>query len=361
MIYLLLVFLTLAVLPLGFSPYRTLSRVVVIYIALLLIMLVALNFSVGQDYFAYLSMFEAVPDLYGSGLVHSYNRIHGEWGFLLVNSVLKTFGFSFNGVLLFTSSVSILIITAVSIRFAHIAPLALFIYFSLFFLVLQFVKIRMGLATSLVLLSVVFVYQRKLILSSAIIIIAASFQKFAITALVLLFLCYQPYKRLLWMLFIFSWILSYLKPLEFIVNSVLGIDLYVFEQLTHYSTKEKYDGNDFPILAYLYRLGLLGIIISLYSKFKRRDSLIEVTLITYGLGLFCLVAFWELSFIAVRLHGMFSIVLVILIPRVYFFSREVVLKRALLIFVIPFSLYSFYKTVAVAQHNFMPYTTILGL
>jgi len=96
------------------SRLKPVSNLLYLYLFIACTLLVSLNYKVGQDYVGYEQIFSKVPIINinesFSELIIKYNQIHGEYGFLFVNSILKTAGLGFNSVYFFTSSISLSII-----------------------------------------------------------------------------------------------------------------------------------------------------------------------------------------------------------------------------------------------------------
>ena len=99
-----------------FSRYLTkeLSLILLLVFGYFLALYPGLRYTTGDDYFNYLDMFNLVKPLFDysgfSELSNNFSQIHGEFGFLLINSIFKQLNLSFESLLLFIAFFNIIIL-----------------------------------------------------------------------------------------------------------------------------------------------------------------------------------------------------------------------------------------------------------
>ena len=174
----------------SFSNVRRFTPSLSVFVAPFAILLAGISYDVGFDYFGYQAMYNSVPAfsdaLSNESFFKPFDDVHGEIGFLIVNSLLREVTTSHNAVYFLNSFCSFLIVSFLSLRSSRNTALAVFIYMSLFFLNYNFAQIRVGLSASIVLMSVTFLARPSYFAFLSCILVAATFHKLALFALPLL-------------------------------------------------------------------------------------------------------------------------------------------------------------------------------
>lgn len=325
---------------------------------------VAVSYDLGMDYFAYQSVFDSVisiDEIGGFGeLDRNFSYIHGEYGFLFLNSLVKFFFDSHNAVYLFSSLISMSCVVVALSKFSESVNFGFYLYVSFFFLSFNLVQIRLGVASSLLLYSVVFLLERRWFGYLLSVVLASLFHKLAMVGLLFVFLAYIPYRLGSLILIVLGFLMFSFKPLSYVqsLNATLGLDFFGWHQLNHYMGVEEYSGNDFPVTAFIARGILLLSIIYVYSKSGVKDKATEVGVLIITLGMFFWLAFWELSILAGRLNNILFLLFIMVVPRIVALSGGG-RARLLVLIVILYSFYSFYSKLLNLENNFFNYRSIL--
>jgi hypothetical protein len=102
-----------------------------------------------NDYFNYEEMFSQVPDVWSFSSA-AISEIHGETGFLLLMSVAKTIGFSFQGCLALIATVTVALVAVATWRLSYFPLASMLLYYSHVFLLREMMQIRAGLAVAVI-------------------------------------------------------------------------------------------------------------------------------------------------------------------------------------------------------------------
>lgn len=173
-----------------FTKDRNTVFVFMLFCTGLLIAFAGFRFEVGPDQGEYVGIFNEVPSLFDwYSNARALNDIHGEYGYLLLNAVVK----------LFTTEVTILFVisalVAVSINiisfrlYSKHLFLCIFVYYAHAFMHKEMIQIRTGIASAIVLFSVNFIVTKDIKRYVLTIIMAVSFHVGAIVALPLYYIC----------------------------------------------------------------------------------------------------------------------------------------------------------------------------
>ena len=141
----------------------------------------------GADYLAYLDMFSLVPSLDNFSL-DTTSQIHGEFGYLFLNSIIKTAGFEI--VLLFI----VIAILSIFSKFWFVFKtssyplLAISLYLSHYFILIEFVQVRWGAAIGLLCVCLYFFNENKKLKSLLFFFAAVSIHYFSFIFVFIYFL-----------------------------------------------------------------------------------------------------------------------------------------------------------------------------
>lgn len=194
--------------------------------------------------------------------------------------------------------------------------LSLLVYFVNIFLLHELTQIRVGVASGLLLLTIKPLYERsklKFLLYSSLAIL------FHYSALLILLLWFLPTKK------VSKLVLYALIPLGFLIYS-LKIDLiltipidYVKEKVTAYKEIQEYGMGGFDEinvfnLLFLLRCILYYCILFKYNRLEAQNKYFPLLLTIYAISLFSFPAFAIMPVMAFRIHELFCVVEVILLP-----------------------------------------------
>ncbi|MND36923.1 hypothetical protein D3C87_886890 [compost metagenome] len=120
-----------------------------IYICVVIILFAGLRGG-DRDFFVYQEIYEATP-LINDFSLEFVRNIHGEIGYLLLSSLLKSIGLGFNFFLLAIATLSVSLIAVSTYRLSPIPLLSMAIYFSHFFILREMMQVRAGLSIAILL------------------------------------------------------------------------------------------------------------------------------------------------------------------------------------------------------------------
>ena len=169
-----------------------------------------------NDTVTYIGIYESLtPTINHFAEVNTYTFADGL-GFALLNSLMKTVGFSTQDYLMFYSVIT----TACYVRFVrknttHF-PLAVFLMFTTGFYTFAFAAIKQCMATAICLLGLEFLFQGKRIRYISFVILASLFHPYALVYFLLLFVDFRP---LTWKTYLYICVLI---AVGFGLNSMIG-------------------------------------------------------------------------------------------------------------------------------------------
>ena len=268
-----------------------------------------------RDYVNYLEMYSDAPTLF-SGVDTSV--LHGEPGYIFINSFFKTIGVGSVGVFLFMSFSSVSLSLNFFRKNSPYFLIAVLIYFSHVFMLRDMMQIRAGLAASISLYALRYIQDRRFLPFLGVILLAASFHS-GVLILILAYLTF-PYFRGR------DTRIKYVAGLGFILGLLLKASIIEFIITTFFNI---------PAVAiylaepeYFVSLGLFNIvllknvlllILVFYYKedIKEHVPNFDAMLISLALGIFWLSAFNNFAIFAARLATYFANVEHILLPALF--------------------------------------------
>jgi hypothetical protein len=261
-----------------------------------------------SDFSEYVDMFNDTPYLNEFSLTNIKN-IHGEFGYLFLNSIIKTLGFGERFFFWVVGFLSVSLTLHYYIKKSPYFIISLLIYFSHTFLLRDMIQIRSGLAASVSLYGIKYIEERKLWKFSSIIIIAGLIH----SAALILFFAYfihgfinEKSKRQFFMIG-FSLILGlvFTQPiLEIIFKSLIPNSSIVI----NYLVNTQYFRSLGLLNPVLIKNILLAVLMIKYTdKYKNKIPYYSSICTLSILSVFWLAAFNNFSIIAARLATFFSI------------------------------------------------------
>jgi len=296
-----------------FISNNTKSSKELLYIYYLFVLVVALAIGLRGNYDEYTRVYILIPTL-GDFFSGNY-RVINEKGhlFSLAASFFKTIGFNSQSIFLFFSSTAVFIHAIYFRKYTKYYFLAFFIYLSHEILLKEWVGLRMGFASALLLPMIYYLDTGKkikfLFLASA----ATLVHYVAILSFLLYFLNYKIKPIYLWIGLIFSlvlsqsgiiynvmWWLDSANYLPSLVSNYLGYETYVYDA-----------GLLLPKL--LQQTALVVVLIALFGYKQVAFRGYNLFFNAYYLGTILYILFSELALFAFRFNGHFNSVEPILI------------------------------------------------
>jgi len=344
MIVLSIVFLLLV----GASFFNILKGADVYCLILLIffgILLVALaTFRIGdRDFSNYVDVFKDVPDLIEGG---GARDIHGEPGYLFLNSLFKTIGLSYRWVFFATSFASVFLALHFFRTNTRYFLIALIVYFSHTFLLRDMMQIRSGVAASISLYSFKYLYKRSFLPFLTLIVGAATLHA-GVLVFILGYFIYplfrENYKRMTWLVFS-----------GFALGLIFNQSLisFVFTNILHIPAVAIYilDPQYFASLG-LFNPVLIKNLLLFYFVMKNRDILsqqvpyFDAMTVFLVFGIFWLSAFNNFSILAGRIATYFTNGELILVPSLFYTKYNkillwgIVVLYCIVMFVSKFSIF----------------------
>ncbi|MBI4866790.1 MAG: EpsG family protein [Candidatus Wallbacteria bacterium] len=176
--YFLLAFVWLA-LAASVCRTKTVDRIVLISLVVYASLFSGLRWYSDVDYGPYSGMFDANPDLARFG-PKSVQALHGEPGYLLVTAIFKSLSLEFHAMVLFMAIIAISLKAYVADQHTKCASLCLALYFCIHFITIEFIQIRWGLASGLILLACHFLQRSRVLAAQLCFALAVGFHYFAL-------------------------------------------------------------------------------------------------------------------------------------------------------------------------------------
>lgn len=290
------------------KPKReNLTVILQIYIVIILTILAGLRFEVGFDYYGYQQLFYKTPEiinLLGSNL--SELGIHGEYGYILLNSIIKSLGLNVTVVFL-TVSFFTVILTFISYRrISKYYFVAIYFYVARFYFLLNMGQIRQALAMSILMYSIKYLAERNLIKYIFVVLLAGSFHSVSYLMIPIYFISKINIKDKHFKYFILAaMVIGSTGWFGIVVNN---FGSYLPESIVNYYYWNQYSyslGLLDPVL--LFRIGLLFILIKNRVTINNNTNYSKELVYLYFYGIIAFILLNEAALIATRIAVVFSI------------------------------------------------------
>lgn len=290
------------------NPFKknNLTLVVFVFISSFLFLLSA--FRLGDaDYLEYKKIFDLTPEL-NNFLYISAKKVHGEIGYLFINSTFKYIGFEFTSVIFFIALLSVILTCISSFKLSPAPTIAIILYFSHFFILREMIQIRAGLSISIIIFSIAYCKKKTHIF--IFMLIAALFHKASLILLPFIFL-YNRKKIRLQIIFIFifiAYIFQEVNILKLTLNqlSILG---FLPTSINNYLSSTLYS-SQLPILTnpVFWKAILIILITNKFIETEKKHNINRETINRiiflwnlYSLGLILMISLSNFSILSGRL------------------------------------------------------------
>jgi hypothetical protein len=313
---------------------KKIKNILFIFSCLILIFLITFRFNV-PDYDSYVEIFQDVKFSFN---IFENNDIHGEFGYLLLNSFVKLFGG--NEIILFgiVGSLSIALTAVFYKKYTKYFLIATLLYFSHIFLLREMIQIRSGLAISIAMFSIPYIDKRNFTKFLGIILIASSVHSICLLfTLVYIFYPYLIKTKYQIVLLISGLIFGFTFELNVIENF---LNLFNAPPIViGYLFDEKYNFN-LGLLNPVLIKNLIVVSILIYKKefFEKRIKYFNVLLLSYIFGIFWLSTFNSFAIFSSRIATLFSNVEHVLIPSLLLYEKY---KQIIYLMILFYCIYSF--------------------
>jgi len=268
------------------------------------------------DYISYENIYEATSEF---SLSHERaHNIHGEIGFLMASYVFNKLGFSYDLFRFFIISASVFLKIYCAKRLGANVVYFSLAYFSLFFY-MDAVAIRQGLAAGLLSFALVFLIEKKYILTILFIILAAAFHKFSLVFFPIL-LFFMIFRRIA----VFSSVLLIASiTFAFFVDVTHFINIYNFYGMPYAGLIQGYQSSQYGLevskisgARFLYLVLLLTYFFLWRGEIQRGEN-IHSTILFFTLIAWCwLVLFSPMEILSERGFRIFSFAICVSISMI---------------------------------------------
>lgn len=301
-----------------------------------LVFFITFRFNV-PDYDSYVDMFREVTFSFNTS---ANSDIHGEFGYLFFNALIKLLGG--NPIVLFAvvGSLSILFTAIFYRKYTGYFLIALLGYFSHIFLLREMIQIRSGLAITITMFAIPYVQQRKLLKFLGVILVAASFHMICLLFVAIYFLYpvlqkpkYQIMVIVAGLVLGLTFNLSIIETILTFFNAPPIVIGYLYDEQYNFSL-----GLLNPML--LKNLVVITVLIKQREFFIKNVKHFNVLLVSYIIGTFWLSAFSSFAIFSARIATMFSNVEHVLLPSLLLLNKY---KLLIYVMIILFCIFSFFS------------------
>ncbi|MEN6452769.1 MAG: EpsG family protein [Prolixibacteraceae bacterium] len=314
------------------------------YLLLFLIfwLLAGLRYETGVDWPGYIKFFnktESIEKVIGNAS-GSFMKTEFEFGYVLLNSILKTFTDNVQWLFLLTALISSLMLFSSLRKYSEHVFVSLMIYFGTVYFILDMSGIRQCIALNLFLLSLDFIIKRQFLKYLLAIGIASMFHITSLLLLPLYFILHVEFNNriliavvgcgIIISFFHIAWLRFFMEKMidSFYINSITG-------KLYGYSNRA--DVRNFGVGS------LLNAVIFIFCILKRnqlkQNSLFNVLLNMYVISLFFYYFTWELNEFSSRFRLYFSIGNIILFTYFIDIYQQRINKLIVFLFIVSFSVF----------------------
>lgn len=270
----------------------------------------------GVDYDGYKFIYESVPDI--SKFFGSYDllsSIHGEFCFLLLNSLVKFIFDDFYVVLLVMAILSCGLLVNISRTYSCLPLLSIYIYYTRFFIDRDIAQIRSGLAALIVVYGMKYIIKKDFLKYFCVILCATLFHKVAIIAGVLYFIRDRYLSaKYITILLLLSYFIGVLLPFdEYIIPILMMTDLDFFN---NYIGSSYADELGVFYIVMIYQLSVIGV--CMLIGVGRNNNYERIIYNMYICSTMWLMIFSKLGIFAGRVATIFTTVEMFLIPYIIY-------------------------------------------
>ena len=210
------------------------ERLAFIFFSGVTIFLIGLRGNIDVDYSGYLDAYNDLPDVF------DYDIEKGEFLYNALSSLFRSFGFQYAWCVLFTTAVSISIKGYLIIKHCKSPLTALSIYLCVGFIEPEMITVKWAIATSLLMLSVHFLYLNRRYLAFIIFLVAAGFHSFVLAYMLLVPLLFIKNSKFYIIVVLCALIFGVYLPMERINEYAMlfQVNLYAIQKIQSYTSND---------------------------------------------------------------------------------------------------------------------------
>ncbi|MBA0884376.1 EpsG family protein [Flavobacterium undicola] len=341
------------------------SKYIYIFLFFLFWFTAGLRYETGIDYYAYKDIYLDTYTFKDAIINEKISEVVAEPGYLLLNSLFRSFGTEINIMFFFISLVtSFLLFNSFQKYLSKYKFIALLIYFSFVYFTLDMSGIRQAIAVNIFLYSFRFILERKMIKYFFMVILASFFHASALIGLVLYWLFNKKISSsFIVVLTLFGLIVISMKIsiINIIVDDVLTkiMPATAMFKLFYYSTSDNIWGLNIKVF-----FNIIVLFILVYNRKILADRFVYFNLILNSLFfyVFCREILWESININSRINFYFIFGLVMGIPLLLDLVQKKHSKIGVFVFVIAINFYQcseffFIRSAVNPYQNYFIYKT----
>lgn len=352
MIYYLIFFILIVLLFISFFLKEKKLKLVYIIVSAFLILFCGSRLLVGFDYDNYELLYYYVQTNYGVFIEPLF------YGLIKLEQYLIG---DYSSFLLLVAFLTIAIKTKFIYKFSVLPYLSLLIYYSRYFLSFDFGQIRQGLATAIVLYSIMYVLKKDFKRFIILIIIGCLIHASAFLFIIMYFIGNNLYKNIRYILLIsFSFIFVFLDIKDFLMRGFSTIlPGGLAEKLIFYGETEESLGLN---LSMILRILFVLYILFFLKTYLKKDHLFLVLFNTYFVGVIIYLTFNSLPQLGGRGSAYFQQFEMLLLPLMVYYTKNYFIKGLIILFLIYYTYSSVQGILESAQdtiqYHFEPYKSI---
>lgn len=289
---------------------------------IILCMFAGLRYEIGADYLPYTEIYNDVGYFWDilAG-TSNYTDIHGELGYLVYNSIVKSIFDDVNFLFLSIAFLSMGLTFYSICRYSPFIFLSIFLYYCRFFYLRDMGQIRTAVASAIILLCIESIAKRRFWRFVGLLILATLFHNTALIMLPIYFICGCTWKNSSYYLsLILSVIIAIMVPLKEIIQIYFGavninvLMMYIFSEY----------GEPLGVLNPVAIMQGMLLCISIYyrSILDKKVFAFNVILTIYAVSTYWLLIFNDLGIIAGRVANVLASVEILIIPSLLLISNQ---------------------------------------
>lgn len=284
----------------------------------ILSLIVVFRFGVGADYPGYYQAFYEIPAL-GNGYNFRELDAHGEPGYLFMVALFRYWGLTFRELAIVIGIITMFLYYRFFKLYCSYSLVALFIFYSIYFIVYPFNVIRQGLTSAFFLgVLIPILLQKKYALYTFLTLLGSLFHYSLLLVLILPFFMKV---KIQWRLLAILMFIGFIFPIENIFSSF-------FRRIDVLNIYSEDTGNYWALL-----IRTLFIIPIIYIRYNTKDIFIRKISSIGILGFLLFINFYSYSLIASRTSVYFKMLEVSLLP-LFFHNMKLSSNRIIVFFVL---------------------------
>lgn len=334
------------------------KKALLFFLSFILILFVGTRFETGDDWGEYTKVFDRIPlidDLWNDSSLFLLFRM--EPGYILFNSVIKSFGGSINEVFLLSSIIVISLFIIFQKRYTLFPFLAILLYMRYGYMQFNMMFVRQGIAISIFFYSLKFIENKKMIIYILLNLLASFFHSSLLIVLPLYFIINRRYNDTFIYIIVFISVL--LSFFDWVGSIISFFPPAIQSSLTSYTESDVWGDMTGKInIAVVEKFTLLLICLNLRKKMEQRHESFNMIFNLFVLSIVCYYAFFQTYVFQQRLVLIFQLSTVFIISQLLLFLSAK--NRMMTLFILNLLVvYFFFRYIDIGKDVYLPYKTWL--